>query len=444
MATSWMCCSVGILFHHSRLFIKVNAQQGDHVDEVMLISKTSEEECNQEFEAIFQDYEDIQSMLFDDYKTLQMELTIDHGAVDTVRLFNEFGQELDGEHNQKVSMEIAKLALWYDSCRDSGFSDVKAFENSLKITGFSKEKEDVGEICVICNEEYKVGEMTATMECEEHLFSSNKLHAILINSLLSLLALVIFDRKPGCYRCAGTFADLKEFHWYLNHRFIHDQHAIAKETGMRLEHKYLIALIWKFDVSPFMVLNIVILNDAMVKSDVFVTRLDNGFSFFIRKANNKKGPEDQQETRKAYDFTSVMLDFTLLLACADRVYKLFKILGLTTVEKLIVRDPHSYHLITTQSGCFQAFAAGMIMSEDDRLRTSNHAIADAYRSESSPLAFSAEEPLLFVWKQTAFTSKKDYGKEETMGSCSKDTPRTLDTSNLKYLQQKATGLSEIA
>ncbi|GKE10720.1 hypothetical protein Tco_1414271, partial [Tanacetum coccineum] len=173
----------------------VNAQQGDHVDEVMLISKTSEEECNQEFDAIFQDYEDIQSMLFDDYKTLQMELTIDHGAVDTVRLFNEFGQELDGEHNQKVSMEIAKLALWYDSCRDSGFSDVKAFENSLKITGFSKEKEDVGEICVICNEEYKVGEMTATMECEEHLFSRNKLHAILINSLLSLLALVIFASR---------------------------------------------------------------------------------------------------------------------------------------------------------------------------------------------------------------------------------------------------------
>ncbi|GJS14510.1 hypothetical protein Tco_0408982 [Tanacetum coccineum] len=147
------------------------------------------------FKVIHQDYEDIQSMLFDDYKTLQMELIIDHGAVDTVRLFNEFGQELDGEHNQKVSMEIAKLALWYDSCRDSGFSDVKAFENSLKITGFSKEKEDVGEICVICNEEYKVGEMTATMECEEHLFSSNKLHAILINSLLSLLALVIFASR---------------------------------------------------------------------------------------------------------------------------------------------------------------------------------------------------------------------------------------------------------
>ncbi|GJX10661.1 hypothetical protein Tco_0200520 [Tanacetum coccineum] len=228
MATSCMSCSVGILFHHSRLFIKVNAQQGDHVDEVMLINKTSKDECNHEFEAIFQDYEGIKSMLFDDYKTLQMELTINHGAIDTIRLFDEFDQELD---------------------------DVKAFENSLKITGFSKEKEDMGEICVICNEEYKVGEMTATMECEEHLFSRNKLHAILINSLLSLLALVIFDRKPGCYRCAGTFADLKE---------------------------------------------------------------------------------------------------------------------------------------------------------------------------------------------TAFTSKKDYGKEETVGSCSKDTPRTLDTSNLKYLQRKATGLSEIA
>ncbi|GKD46299.1 hypothetical protein Tco_1270944, partial [Tanacetum coccineum] len=134
----------------------VNAQQGDHVDEVMLISKTSEEECNQEFDAMFQDYEDIQSMLFDDYKTLQMELLLNYGAV---------------------------ILL---TCRDSGFSDVKAFENSLEITGFSKEKEDVGEICVICNEEYKVGEMTATMECEEHLFSSNKLHAILINSLLSL------------------------------------------------------------------------------------------------------------------------------------------------------------------------------------------------------------------------------------------------------------------
>nr|GEW00149.1 putative zinc finger, RING/FYVE/PHD-type [Tanacetum cinerariifolium] len=97
------------------LFIKVNAQQGDHVDEVMLISKTSEDECNQEFDAIFQDYEDIQSMLFDDYKTFQMELTIDHGAVDTVRLFNEFGQELDDEHNQKVSINIAKLALWTEN-----------------------------------------------------------------------------------------------------------------------------------------------------------------------------------------------------------------------------------------------------------------------------------------------------------------------------------------
>ncbi|GJX64344.1 hypothetical protein Tco_0298687 [Tanacetum coccineum] len=46
--------------------------------------------------------------------------------------------------------------------------------------------------------------------------------------------------------------------------------------------------------------------------------------------------------------------------------------------------------------------------------------------------------------ETAFTSKKDYGKEETVGSCLKDTPRTLDTSNIKYLQRKDTGLSEIA
>ena len=95
-----------------------------------------------------------------------MELTINHRVIDTVRLLNEFGQEFDGEHNQKVSMEIAKLALWYESCRDSGFSHVKAFEHSLKITGFSKEKEGMGEICVICNEEYKVGEMIATMECK--------------------------------------------------------------------------------------------------------------------------------------------------------------------------------------------------------------------------------------------------------------------------------------
>ncbi|GJV80090.1 hypothetical protein Tco_1515960 [Tanacetum coccineum] len=234
MATSWMCCSVGILFHHSRLFIKVNAQQGDHVDEVMLISKTSEEECNQEFDAIFQDYEDIQSMLFDDYKTLQMELTIDHGAVDTVRLFNEFGQELD---------------------------DVKAFENSLKITGFSKEKEDVGEICVICNEEYKVGEMTATMECEDNLLSG------------------IRQKTRIAIDALGTFAEL---------------------TGSQVRCKQPLVVVYA-----------------------------------------------------EWEFT--------------------------------------------------------------RIRS---------------------------W--TAFTSKKDYGKEETVGSCSKDTPRTLDTSNLKYLQRKATGLSEIA
>nr|GFC92724.1 RING-H2 finger protein ATL67-like [Tanacetum cinerariifolium] len=107
MATSCMSCSVGILFHHSRLFIKVNAQQRDHVDEVMLINKTSKDQCNHKFEAIFQDYEGNKSMLFDDYKTLQMELTINHGAIDTIRLFDEFGPELVGEQNHKVSMEIA-------------------------------------------------------------------------------------------------------------------------------------------------------------------------------------------------------------------------------------------------------------------------------------------------------------------------------------------------
>ncbi|PWA85689.1 reverse transcriptase [Artemisia annua] len=51
----------GILLHHSRLFIKVNAQQGDHVDEVMLINRTSEDECNQEADVIFLDYLDIKS-----------------------------------------------------------------------------------------------------------------------------------------------------------------------------------------------------------------------------------------------------------------------------------------------------------------------------------------------------------------------------------------------
>ncbi|GJZ32380.1 hypothetical protein Tco_0577816, partial [Tanacetum coccineum] len=55
-----------IPFHLSRATCrpgKVNAQQGDHVDEVMLIRKTSEEECNKEFEALFQEYEVIKSLV---------------------------------------------------------------------------------------------------------------------------------------------------------------------------------------------------------------------------------------------------------------------------------------------------------------------------------------------------------------------------------------------
>ncbi|GJU13410.1 hypothetical protein Tco_1135806 [Tanacetum coccineum] len=65
-----------------------------------------------------------------------------------------------GWHDEDItSLDDAILELIkYESCRDSGFSDVKAFENSLKITGFGKEEEEVGEICVICHQEYKVGE----------------------------------------------------------------------------------------------------------------------------------------------------------------------------------------------------------------------------------------------------------------------------------------------
>ncbi|GJS93361.1 hypothetical protein Tco_0800329 [Tanacetum coccineum] len=76
---------------------------------------------------------------------------------------------------------------------------------------------------------------------------------------------------------------------------------------------------------------------SMVKSDVFVTRT-TVFPSLLEKPTTRK---DQRINRKP--------------------------------EKL---------MISLQLCCFQAFAAGMIMSEDDRLRTSNHAIADAYRSES--------------------------------------------------------------
>lgn len=33
-----------------------------------------------------------------------MELTINQGVIDTIILFNEFGQEFVGDHNKKVSM----------------------------------------------------------------------------------------------------------------------------------------------------------------------------------------------------------------------------------------------------------------------------------------------------------------------------------------------------
>ncbi|KAM0058691.1 putative chromatin regulator PHD family [Helianthus debilis subsp. tardiflorus] len=165
--------SYGIVFPYLKTFIIVNERTSDHVDKVMVIHQpyATANEPN----LTIQDYEDIdiESLLFDDghpYTTFRMEFTTSHGSLAAARYVDVDEPVLvfdDGtrSHGNISAMRIARLVLWYESLRASGFSAAKILEQCVEISGFVKENEDE-EICVICLREYQVGEMIGTLRCK--------------------------------------------------------------------------------------------------------------------------------------------------------------------------------------------------------------------------------------------------------------------------------------
>ncbi|PWA36185.1 ARM repeat superfamily protein [Artemisia annua] len=109
---------------------------------------------------IYKYFENFESELFVNgppYDTLQMEFTSNNGVVTVSRLVSRDKELLEDEEGyREQSTLLARLVLWYESlCTNGIFSLAKAIEQSIKISRLSKEKEEVGDICAICHEEFR-------------------------------------------------------------------------------------------------------------------------------------------------------------------------------------------------------------------------------------------------------------------------------------------------
>ncbi|PWA72522.1 zinc finger, RING/FYVE/PHD-type [Artemisia annua] len=116
-------------------------------------------------------FENFESVLFVNgppYDTLQMEFTSNNGVVTVSRLVSRDKELLEDEEGyREQSTLLARLVLWYESlCTNGIFSLAKAIEQSIKISRLSKEKEEVGDICAICHEEFRGDEVIGTLKCK--------------------------------------------------------------------------------------------------------------------------------------------------------------------------------------------------------------------------------------------------------------------------------------
>ncbi|KAL7611237.1 hypothetical protein Lser_V15G12280 [Lactuca serriola] len=186
--------SYGIIVPASRHYFIVNAQPGEDVDKIMVLKPSPTQAL------MIHDSGDVCSVMSDGgpaYTTLSMEFTTNHGSVATAR-FVDGSQGVDDQQPINIAKFIVLLESRqedddhdheeddddnYDDDDDDDDNDDDQTEEEEDEEEEEEEEENYkseeekeareereggegdGEICVICQEEYKGGELIGALEC---------------------------------------------------------------------------------------------------------------------------------------------------------------------------------------------------------------------------------------------------------------------------------------
>lgn len=149
--------SYAVIVPHYRVLFIVNPQPNDNVDNVLVITPSTNESP-----AKVQEYdESIHLTLLDDwhvYKTINMKLITDQGSVAEARLLDGsqlFGDECDHE----VAMMIAGYVMEYESGKKN------VLDHTVETRVNDKVEVEGEEICVICQMEFEAGEACHALQC---------------------------------------------------------------------------------------------------------------------------------------------------------------------------------------------------------------------------------------------------------------------------------------
>jgi len=134
---------------------------GEYLNQLILLSNSETE--NDRYASMIQDYNDILSV-FDNgpaYTTLRIEFTmnIDRESVATVKVLDD---DDDDKCHGAISMDMIVKTL--KRLHSAKGTIVKKLRRPLEIVG-KDEEEGEGEICVICQKEYKADEIVRRLKC---------------------------------------------------------------------------------------------------------------------------------------------------------------------------------------------------------------------------------------------------------------------------------------
>ncbi|KAK1421004.1 hypothetical protein QVD17_23034 [Tagetes erecta] len=146
--------SYGIVDRGLKTLILLNAGPHDRVDIILVVDfRTNIVTMERYYEGIYE------RVLFEDYKVLRIIFrTKNDWSLVTARSTNASGQVLDRE-------EIKGMASFALGCK---LMFLESFEDAVKINRLGKEKDYQGNCCIICHEEYKSGDMMATLMACKH------------------------------------------------------------------------------------------------------------------------------------------------------------------------------------------------------------------------------------------------------------------------------------
>ncbi|PWA43047.1 zinc finger, RING/FYVE/PHD-type [Artemisia annua] len=151
-------CSYEVISPHTREIVIVNQRvDNENVDKVMLWLTV-------DLRVTVHDYDEhIKSNLFDDgpdYTRYRMDFTGISRSVDTIKIYDMYGNILEDEVFRRRCVDFARYILWYET--------LPAIIGKKKSNGgLSKGEHEEGEICSICHDEYQADQLIGTLACSD-------------------------------------------------------------------------------------------------------------------------------------------------------------------------------------------------------------------------------------------------------------------------------------